>query len=356
MKYIAVVAGVALALGGGWLLWAESAQDCCGCTPAKKVVKDEGCGGCEKAPVKAEKTGGQGCEAGPAACGTCPAAKAKPPCPGCVEAVRDDGWCAPCKVGFADGRKTACKGCHELMNSKEGGWCESCKVGHAKGLKTKCEKCLEAIKKDGSCDVCRRSFKEGKAFRRTSLHVHDLDGEKAVKALENVKGVSNVHVDAEKGRIEFCREESVKEALGGAIRALKEAGFHAREGAEGPRGEPAAPALEKSRIISTGKAYDEKDYLIPGRIVILDFYADWCGACRRLAPQLGRLLEKYPDVLLRKVNIASWESEAAAQAAREFGLKAIPHVRVYGVKGDLLGAVTGADIKAIEEAILKEVR
>ena len=61
-------------------------------------------------------------------------------------------------------------------------------------------------------------------------------------------------------------------------------------------------------------------------------------------------------MLLRKVNIVDWNSRAAVQAAKEFGLKGIPYVRVYGPEGQLLGAVSGADIEAIEEAVRKEAR
>ncbi len=44
-------------------------------------------------------------------------------------------------------------------------------------------------------------------------------------------------------------------------------------------GDPSAPAREgspqRSRIISKGMAYAQGDYLVPGYVTLLDFYADW---------------------------------------------------------------------------------
>ena len=38
------------------------------------------------------------------------------------------------------------------------------------------------------------------------------------------------------------------------------------------------------------------------RLVILDFYAQWCGSCKALYPKLAKLSEENPDILLLKVN------------------------------------------------------
>jgi thiol-disulfide isomerase/thioredoxin len=38
------------------------------------------------------------------------------------------------------------------------------------------------------------------------------------------------------------------------------------------------------------------------RLVVLDFYAQWCGSCKALYPKLSKLSEENPDILLLKVN------------------------------------------------------
>lgn len=68
------------------------------------------------------------------------------------------------------------------------------------------------------------------------------------------------------------------------------------------------------------------------------------------------MVERYSNVLLRKVNLLSWESSAAEQAVREFDVDGIPYLRVYGTRGNLLGEVRGADMDAVAELVAKEGR
>ena len=37
-------------------------------------------------------------------------------------------------------------------------------------------------------------------------------------------------------------------------------------------------------------------------LVVVDFYGDWCGPCRRIAPAVEQLSHKYPEVVFLKVN------------------------------------------------------
>ena len=55
--------------------------------------------------------------------------------------------------------------------------------------------------------------------------------------------------------------------------------------------------------------------------VLLDFYADWCGPCRMLAPVLEALAEEIPNLRIGKINV----DEEGALAAR-FGISSIPFV------------------------------
>lgn len=59
-------------------------------------------------------------------------------------------------------------------------------------------------------------------------------------------------------------------------------------------------------------------------LVIVDFYAQWCGACRAVYPKLCRLMDEYPDVVFLKVDF-----EANRAMCKTLGVKVLPYFHVY---------------------------
>ncbi len=63
------------------------------------------------------------------------------------------------------------------------------------------------------------------------------------------------------------------------------------------------------------------DEFIRSGTAVIDFYADWCGPCRMLAPALEQIADEHPEIKVGKVNV----DEAHALAAR-FAISSIPFV------------------------------
>jgi thioredoxin 1 len=80
--------------------------------------------------------------------------------------------------------------------------------------------------------------------------------------------------------------------------------------------------------------------------VLVDFYADWCGPCKRIAPLLSEISEEMADkVLVCKVNID--DNQALAE---EFSVMSIPYVVCFkdGKKvNEAVGAVPKSELLAL---------
>lgn len=106
------------------------------------------------------------------------------------------------------------------------------------------------------------------------------------------------------------------------------------------------------QTISHGEEIDIAKYFAPGKYTVFDYYADWCGPCHLLSPKLEHLVKDSRNVALRKVDIANWNSAAAKQATKDFGLTGLPFVRAFGPKGEFLGEFEGNRFEKLE-AILQ---
>ncbi len=74
--------------------------------------------------------------------------------------------------------------------------------------------------------------------------------------------------------------------------------------------------------------------------VLLDFYADWCGPCRMVAPLVEEIANENPQYLIAKINVD--EDPALAQ---QFGIVSIPTLIVMK-GGEVVQQVAGARPKA----------
>ena len=64
------------------------------------------------------------------------------------------------------------------------------------------------------------------------------------------------------------------------------------------------------------------DSAVAQGVVLVDFWADWCGPCKMLAPTIDQLAETYEG----KATIAKIDVDAEPNLARRFGVMSIPTV------------------------------
>jgi thioredoxin 1 len=97
----------------------------------------------------------------------------------------------------------------------------------------------------------------------------------------------------------------------------------------------------------TGTDHDET---VKDGIVLIDFWAAWCGPCRQFGPIFERASERNSDAVFAKV-----DTEAEPELAARYSVSSIPTLVVYRDGVPVFGQPGALPEKALEE-ILRQVR
>ncbi len=114
------------------------------------------------------------------------------------------------------------------------------------------------------------------------------------------------------------------------------------------------------------------DYVGKGKYVLVDFWASWCGPCKREIPNIAAVYNKYHGDDFDVLSVAVWDDPADTKAAAAehgvvwsqiinaqripteiYGIQGIPHIMLVGPDGTIIKRdLRGADIeKAVAEAL-----
>ncbi len=99
-------------------------------------------------------------------------------------------------------------------------------------------------------------------------------------------------------------------------------------------------------VIKINKENFSSEVLNSNKPVLLDFYADWCGPCRMVAPIVAEIADERSDVKVGKINVDE-EPELASQ----FSVMSIPMLAVVK-DGKLINQAVGYRPKAEIESML----
>ena len=106
--------------------------------------------------------------------------------------------------------------------------------------------------------------------------------------------------------------------------------------------------------LKTSDSSFEADVLKASKPVVVDFWADWCGPCRMIAPALEELASELQD----KVTVAKLNIDESPQTPSKYGVRGIPTLMIFRdgqVAATKVGALPKSKIKEWIESSIAEM-
>ncbi len=105
------------------------------------------------------------------------------------------------------------------------------------------------------------------------------------------------------------------------------------------------------RIVYVTDASFESDVLKSGEPVLVDYWAEWCGPCKMIAPILDEIADEYAG----KIKIAKLNIDENPQTPPKYGIRGIPTLMLFkngGVEATKVGAVSKSQLTAFIDSNL----
>ena len=90
-------------------------------------------------------------------------------------------------------------------------------------------------------------------------------------------------------------------------------------------------------IVQISDSSFDSDVLQAEGPVLVDFWAEWCGPCKMIAPVLEELASEYGE----KLKICKMDVDANPETAPKYGIRGIPPLILFN-NGDVAGTKVGA--------------
>lgn len=103
-------------------------------------------------------------------------------------------------------------------------------------------------------------------------------------------------------------------------------------------------------IINLTKDSYHNEVMETEKVVVIDFWATWCGPCKMMAPVVEEVAKDYPDVKVCKVNV-----DEEPELSNAFKIVSIPTIVVIK-NGEIIDSVVGYGPKEDIEKIIKLVK
>lgn len=131
-------------------------------------------------------------------------------------------------------------------------------------------------------------------------------------------------------------------AMAAAAAVVAAAAAVAGCGCAGGAARPVDPPPPRTvQLNEPGARVDVEAHVVPGYVTVVDFWADYCGACVTVSGLLAVQTAGEPRVLIRKVDVG----DGFTPVARTYEIGALPHFRIYDKHRRLRHILVGNDTR-----------
>tara|TARA_B100001094_G_scaffold228083_1_gene222636 strand:- start:10108 stop:10434 length:327 start_codon:yes stop_codon:yes gene_type:complete len=103
------------------------------------------------------------------------------------------------------------------------------------------------------------------------------------------------------------------------------------------------------KILDVSDASFETDVIQASQPVLVDFWAEWCGPCKMIAPILSEIADEFDG----KATVAKVNIEENRESAAKYGVRSIPTLLVFK-QGELVDTQIGAKSKSELQDLLNQ--
>lgn len=104
-------------------------------------------------------------------------------------------------------------------------------------------------------------------------------------------------------------------------------------------------------IIHVTDSSFEDDVLSSDKPVIVDYWAEWCGPCKMIAPLLDELADEYQD----KLKVAKINIDENQETPQKYAVRGIPTLMIFKngeVAGTKVGAMSKSQLSAFVDSVI----